>query len=538
MYRKATATAMSVLLTVFIVSAIVQSATAATIWTEETRLTTWPYFDGIPSVAQAMDGKMWAVWQQDVFGNFTIVYQTSFDNGLSWSDVNTLVWDPEYCNSNDQSPSIFGAKDGRLWLVWSSDRPPPPTTEDLTIDASPKSLTIPQGENDTSIISVTSINNFNDPVDLMVVFLPENVTATLDPTEVTPPPNGTATSTLTVMVETTATPGNYTFAVIAKSGILSPVVEIDLEITELGTLGYTTRPLTTASPTQSQYYHIFYKTSSDYGASWSDDIQLTTYKSDNLSPSVFVAADGKVWLVWHSYRPDNYEIFYKTFDGISWSGDTALTTDPNADKLACIAQTADSRIWVVWCSDRYGDWEIFYKTFDGTSWSNATRLTTDTDEDKDPTMVQMRNGIIHIMWQSCTPTSTSDLYYKTSNNNGANWSESIQFTTDNYEDIWPVITRTASVNFNSAREFWVMWASDRADQPYGNWDIWYKKTIALPGDVNEDGVVDIEDLVLVALAWGTGPGDPRWNLMADLNEDNFIDIVDLATVGSHIGQQL
>ena len=47
----------------------------------------------------------------------------------------------------------------------------------------------------------------------------------------------------------------------------------------------------------------------------------------------------------------------------------------------------------------------------------------------------------------------------------------------------------------------------------------------VPGDVNGDGAVTVEDLVAVISAWGTCPGCP-----ADLNHDGIVDVADLVIV--------
>jgi len=46
-------------------------------------------------------------------------------------------------------------------------------------------------------------------------------------------------------------------------------------------------------------------------------------------------------------------------------------------------------------------------------------------------------------------------------------------------------------------------------------------------DLNNDGTVNIYDIVLAAAAYGTKPGDANWNPDADLIQDNVIDIYDI-----------
>lgn len=48
------------------------------------------------------------------------------------------------------------------------------------------------------------------------------------------------------------------------------------------------------------------------------------------------------------------------------------------------------------------------------------------------------------------------------------------------------------------------------------------------GDLNGDGKVDIRDIALVARAFGSYPGHPRWNSVADINKDNMVNILDIA----------
>lgn len=58
----------------------------------------------------------------------------------------------------------------------------------------------------------------------------------------------------------------------------------------------------------------------------------------------------------------------------------------------------------------------------------------------------------------------------------------------------------------------------------------------IDGDVNGDGFVDIFDIVIVALAFGSSTGNPNYNIFADINKDGTVDIFDMAVVAIHYGQ--
>ena len=54
-------------------------------------------------------------------------------------------------------------------------------------------------------------------------------------------------------------------------------------------------------------------------------------------------------------------------------------------------------------------------------------------------------------------------------------------------------------------------------------------------DVNEDKKVRIDDILIVALAFGSEPGNPKWEPEADINCDNKIRIDDILAVALEFG---
>jgi hypothetical protein len=60
----------------------------------------------------------------------------------------------------------------------------------------------------------------------------------------------------------------------------------------------------------------------------------------------------------------------------------------------------------------------------------------------------------------------------------------------------------------------------------------------IQGDVNYNGKVDLQDLVMLALAYGSSPGDTRWNPNADINDNGKVGLSDLAILALHYGQHI
>lgn len=63
-----------------------------------------------------------------------------------------------------------------------------------------------------------------------------------------------------------------------------------------------------------------------------------------------------------------------------------------------------------------------------------------------------------------------------------------------------------------------------------------KVKITMPGDVNGDGKVRVDDVFLAAEAFGTEPGHPRWNPDADVNGDGGVRVDDIFMVARNFGR--
>jgi len=88
---------------------------------------------------------------------------------------------------------------------------------DFNMTASPTLMTVQLNGQGATNMTVSSINGFNAPVTLNVSSAPSGVVVGLTPSSVTPPKDGVAESTLSILVDATATPGTYTLTVTGTS---------------------------------------------------------------------------------------------------------------------------------------------------------------------------------------------------------------------------------------------------------------------------------------------------------------------------------
>ena len=113
------------------------------------------------------------------------------------------------------------------------------TTPDFSLSASPSSVSVTQGSNTTSTITVTSLAGFNSATTLTASGLPSGVTASFATNPVTPPANGTATSVLTLTASSTATTGTATVTVTGTSGSTTHTATITLTVNAAATPNFT-----------------------------------------------------------------------------------------------------------------------------------------------------------------------------------------------------------------------------------------------------------------------------------------------------------
>jgi hypothetical protein len=315
-------------------------------WSVDTQFTLDPAFDRDPSITEIRNMQtgeriLWLVWDSDKFGQFDLYYTTSVDNGLTWAPYRMLTYDP----ATDQMPSIMQARDGRLWVVWASNRI----------------------GNQYDLYYKTSFDY------------------------------GFSWSNDTRL---TADPGDD----------WAPSITQDLE----------GRIWVVWQRDVSGNYTIFYMTSSDNGLTWSNPTNLTdTNLRWELRPSITSTRNGTLWVVWASYRTGNFDIFYKTSSdyGLTWSDETPLTTDSNWDHTPSVLQAPDETMFVFWASDRPpgGDYDLYYtnSSADWSSWSPATQLTDDPNDDQSPSVTNTKERKIWMVWES-TRTENFDIFYKTS----------------------------------------------------------------------------------------------------------------------------
>lgn len=75
--------------------------------------------------------------------------------------------------------------------------------------------------------------------------------------------------------------------------------------------------------------------------------RLSLEATDNYAPCVAVLRSGTVWVVWHSFRGDNFDLYARAFDGHNLSPERRLTRCPAMDRDVRAVADGD-RLWLAW----------------------------------------------------------------------------------------------------------------------------------------------------------------------------------------------
>ena len=130
---------------------------------------------------------------------------------------------PGNADTSDQDFALF---------VYNGTQAAP--TPDFTIAATPASQTVTQGGSTSYTATVTSTNGFASATTLAVGGLPSGAGASFAPNPVTPPANGSVSSTLSVTTAASTPAGTYTLTITGTSGALSHSTTVSLVVQPAG----------------------------------------------------------------------------------------------------------------------------------------------------------------------------------------------------------------------------------------------------------------------------------------------------------------
>ncbi|TMI24888.1 hypothetical protein E6H36_07785 [Candidatus Bathyarchaeota archaeon] len=438
------------------------------------RLSSDTHNNFLPSATQTLDGKIWVFWVSTRTGNNDIFYKVF--NGTTWTSDTQFTASP----GNDIHASPIATQDGGLSVAWASD----------------------QGCSGSTCISNIFLRKYDgtawQPAQQVTFsgrdYQPSLAQASNSTFWLTWASDRVAqdgksdlfyktinSSTMGNDTELTFSPHDdeYPSIIIVKNGAMAVTWASDRNSTFDSTINATVPE-----------YDIFLKYSLDGGRSWStplgsvndirlnqDPVLIPSRPVDDIEPSAAQLGSGKIGIVWQSDVTGNYNVFSMSL----FIADAAVTAvTPKQTVLA------KGKILQVNATLTDLGWEP--ETFPVTLSANGTTIQT-----IQATVPYQGTAIARFSW----------------NTTG--------FPLGHY--LLKVAAANLTGETNPANNLMTMTIM-----------------LSIPGDVDGNRIVNILDLVAVALSFGSTPGNPKWNPNADTDMNGIINIVDLTYVAIHFGQ--
>jgi PGF-pre-PGF domain-containing protein len=390
------------------------STDAGVTWSSDVRLTNAASTSEDPSIA--LNGSnIHVVWEDNRDGNYEIYYKNSTDAGVTWSSDVRLT-----NNASSSGGPVIAVNGNNLHVVWDDNR-------DGNYEIYYKNST------DAGVTWSSDVRLTNDAG---YSYLPSIAL------------NGSNIH----VVWWDNRDGNY--EIYYKNSTDAGVTwSSDVRLTnDASDSRYSTIALSESNThvvwedNRDGNYEIYYKNSTDAGVTWSSDVRLTNNIGHSYNPSIAVNGNN-IHVVWDDDRDGNDEIYYKnsTDNGATWSGDVMLTNDASGSDNPAIA-LSESNTHVVWYDNRDGNWEIYYKRSPAfpppniTSWSNTK--TNDTS-------LNITINVSEVVTFNATANQSGNMsWYK----NGTFQYNNSSVTDGNFTTSWasPIEPMNVSVNITNA----------------------------------------------------------------------------------------
>jgi BNR repeat-like domain len=215
-------------------------------------------------------------------------------------------------------------------------------------------------------------------------------------------------------------------------------------------------------------FEIYYKKSNDGGATWGASQRLARTPDESVAPDIIFQSPGNIHVVWEDYTPGNNEIYYrKSSDlGATWGKTQRLTWTSGGSLVPLIALDPSDNLHLIWQDMTPGESEIYYKksTNQGKTWTASKRITWASGSTLPSGLAADSFGNLHVVWAfgSLIPY---EVYYKKSTDGGATWTTSQRLTWTSGDSF------DATIAADSSGYLHVVWHDYTPGRP----EIYYKK---------------------------------------------------------------
>lgn len=499
----------------------------------------------LPGALQASNGTVWLAWQTSKYrgdSNFDIAYKTGIlgSSGVTWSSTVRLTNN----NGLNSHPSLVQIPNGTIFLFQGYK--PGTNTQIWYLRYNPTGWSNPAPIVSTTLNDTSPSAAVGRDGTLWLVWTRINQTCT------------SCTKTQQLFYKT------------LKSGVWSQERQLTSDTNQnfgssviVGKDGLV-RVVWSKGAAGQNIYQLYLK--SYDGTTWSPDSQVVSSGSADGNPALMQDRNGTIWLFWNRVvivsQTAQYDVLFGKY---SYNNGQDLSTRPEI-QLTNTPNTVDS--WMPFAIQSINDKKIwlFYTTDPNGGMNEIWALTSINP------IAPVCDVAVGSLSPVYTPPNTAQ-YPGGQKAIGQNPMLPINTGLSNYGDASEIVTvritisnstsynlsGSAYVNAGGSTTAQLNWNTTGVSP--GRYNLAATLTIVTPscaytvgnqpdtslsvkgavhivptGDVNLDGTVNIIDMALVAVSFGTTVGNPLYNPFADINGDGLVNIVDIVACATHFGQ--
>jgi hypothetical protein len=306
-------------------------------WSASRRLTWTSGNSYRPAIGTDSGNTVHVVWEDYTPENFEIYYRRSTDGGTTWGPAKRLTWTSGW----SEYPAIAVDSSDHVHVVWEDYTPGDYEVYYLNSSnggetwSAPRRLTWTAGWSRNPAMAIGA-------GDAVHVIWQDDTPGSYEIYSKSSPDGGANWSSSRRLTWTSN--GSFWPAIAGDSSDTIHVVWYGYDYT----------------PYQLE---IYYKKSPDEGATWGPTKRLTWTSGGSFWPAIGVESADTIHISWSDYTPGISEIFYKSSSdgGATWSSARRLTWNPGDSDNPVIIVDPTNTIHIVWSDDTPGNAEIYYR---------------------------------------------------------------------------------------------------------------------------------------------------------------------------------